>query len=192
MAYRQRASRELAEAAAALDGVVSPALIEDAVLAYLDVMLAAVQRSTRDRLTQDPTGALMRSWEIDLRITSAGKADGAVRSGLPYAAIHDRGGTIRPRRRYLAIPNLDVLGRSRRGLWPRHDRTPMRFVPGRRRGTAYLVELGRGGRVRYTLRESVTLPATRYVEIAVSSSEDTANNALAERLTEALERASQT
>jgi hypothetical protein len=112
----------------------------------------------------------------------AGQIGAKATSTLEYAAIQERGGTIRPRSgRFLAVP---VKGQKfPEGKWPRHfARGELKLIP-RKTGFSLLVkEIGkdivlarRGGNkltrrvvkrveLMFTLRPSVTLTGRRYVE----------------------------
>lgn len=165
---------------------LAPELLERALQRSLAVVQAAVMKTTNERLTKDPTGALMRSWEVDVE---PGGQGGSVRSGLPYAEIHDRGGIVYPRGKYLAIPLRPPMRRSERGLWPRHDRTPMRAWRSRR-GNLLLWDVSRAKPVpRYLLLKQVTIPATRYISDAVESSMGEAAQVYFETISAALDAA---
>lgn len=183
---------ELAKQTAQLSAALRSDLIRAAVEAFLDVHLEEVQRSTQARLAKDPTGALLRSWEV-YTYTSGNKVGGGVRSGLPYARIHDRGGTITAKAgRNLAIPILANVGRASRGLWPRHDSTPMRAWRSKR-GKLLLWDVSRSPAIpRYVLQPSVTIPATRYIQLGVEAAERPAVEAFTTTITEALDRAQET
>lgn len=76
------------------------------------VAAGEVSRSVRSKLALDPTGRLARSFLV----TAEDKGDivsSTAASGLPYAAIHDQGGTIRAKKKYLAIPIGGKPGRWR-------------------------------------------------------------------------------
>lgn len=179
-----RAVDGLGPAIDALAGQLTESLRREALQRSLSVVQAAVMRSTRDVLAKDPTGALMRSWEVEV---GADGMSGSVRSGSPYAAIHERGGTILPKRRKLAIPV--GLRRSERGLWPRFDPTPMRAWRSRS-GKLLLWDVSRTPAVpRYLLVDRVTIPATRYISTAVESSMDDAADAYMATVSAALDAA---
>ena len=81
----------------------------------------ATRDSVKKRKGKDawrrPTGQLMRSWEKFFRVSNGGSdvVFGSL-SELPYAAMHDTGGTIKAKKKYLAIP-LNKGARNRG--WPR-------------------------------------------------------------------------
>lgn len=173
--FLDRAFRELRRA-------FRPQEIERLLRQPLAVLQAAVIRSTQTRLAKDPTGALARSWEIEIAVTSRG-AQGGVRSPLPYARIHNQGGIITPKRgRYLAIP----IGRTPRGMQARHDPTPLAAWRSRA-GNLILWSTGNGApEPRYVLKESVRIPATHYLDIAIRSAQDDAIRALEDAVSAAL------
>ena len=77
----------------------------------------SVKKRGKKEAWQRPTGQLMRSWEKYFRVTDGGsKLLFGTLSELPYAAIHDTGGEILPKKKYLAIP-LNKGARDRG--WPR-------------------------------------------------------------------------
>lgn len=177
---------ELAAAVGALGDRLDRALLAEAFGAGLSALQAEIQRSTASRLAKDPTGALLRSWEVEVRPVGDRVVEGGVTSALPYARIHDEGGIVRPKRgRFLAIPQRGVA----RGLMPRHDLTPMRAIPTRKGG--YLLIDVASGRVRYVLVREVRIPATHYVRLAVEAASDDARGAFVAHLTAALERAAE-
>lgn len=66
---------------------------------------------------QKPTGQLRASWTPFFKVENGGSTvTFGTQSTLPYAGIHDTGGTIYPKKKYLAIP-LDKDARNRG--WPR-------------------------------------------------------------------------
>ena len=129
----------------------------------------AISLEVRERLTKRPRGALARSWRSTLTERD-GELVARVASALPYAAIQDQGGTIRPRRgRWLAIP-VEGPGGPRVGQGPRQFGRPLRYVP-TARGASLVETRGTGKRAktitRYVLRRSVTLTGVGYLDAAV-------------------------
>ena len=77
----------------------------------------SVKKRGKKEAWQRPTGQLMRSWEKYFRLEDGGsKLLFGSLSELPYAAIHNTGGEILPKNKYLAIP-LNKGARDRG--WPR-------------------------------------------------------------------------
>lgn len=171
--------------------VLSIGLYEEALTAALETIQAEVVRSTMTRLAKDPTGQLARSWEVVVSVAD-GKVDGAVRTDVPYARIHEEGGVIRPTSgSYLAIPLRPPIPRGARGMMPRNDPTPMRAWRSRR-GNLLLWDVAQTPpEPRYLLRREVTIPATHYIRIGVETSTPDAHGAFIAVVETALERAAQ-
>lgn len=166
-----------------LSRLVSPELQRAAVHRALLVLQAAIVRQTKARLDKDPTGALMRSWEVDLFPAGGG----GIRSTLPYARIHNEGGVIQARSgRHLAIPLRPPITAGMRGLRPRDDPTPMRAWRSKA-GSLFLWDVSQTPPVpRYLLRRSVQIPATHYLDVAVRTSEEDAARAITATIEEAI------
>lgn len=191
MALRLRDNADrLAEAASKLSGVLGDSLLQEALRVALEALQAEVQRSAKQHLAKDPTGALVRSWRVFTESVGEGIARGSVGSDLPYARIHDVGGTIRPKRaKYLAIPLRPPVPRGLRGLSPRFDSTPMRAWRSKK-GNLLLWQVGRGpARPRYLLRESVEIKATHYARLASESAARDVEQAFITHIDAALKRA---
>ena len=128
----------------------------------------AISNEVKERLTKRPRGALARSWRSTLTERD-GELVARVASALPYAAIQDQGGTIRPKRKYLAVP-INLPGGPRPGQGPRQFGRPLRYVP-TARGASLVETRGTGKRAktitRYVLRRSVTLTGVGYLDAAV-------------------------
>ena len=142
------------------------------------VVVGELSVAVVETLTKNPTGALARSFKHELR-GGSGTPELVVGSPQPYAEIQDTGGTIYPKRaRRLAVPLPGVP----RGMGPREWPTPLVLIKGR-----VLAET-RGKRVipRFVLKQSVTIPGTRYVEKAMDSSRDALKEVLGEEVAAAL------
>lgn len=103
------------------------------------------------------TGALRDS------ITAEPVSDHLVEIGTAqvYAAIHEFGGTIRPKNsKYLAIP---LTGAAKGVPGPRDYPGTLRFIPGQ--GGGVLVD--EAGDAQYALRTSVTIRARPYLRPAI-------------------------
>lgn len=154
-----------------VDSHITPMVNREAAQALLD----AIRENARSRLTKDPTGALERSFYVE-----GDPSDELwVASALPYARIHDTGGTIRPKRgKYLAIP----LNKAQRGIWPR-DYSGKLFFFVSRRGSKLLAER-RGSTIdpKYLLKTHVQIQPTNYVRDAIKTSPTEAQRRIASRL----------
>lgn len=116
---------------------------------------------------KDPSGALAKSFR--LRIRRGGELGSmSVLSDSRYAAIHETGGTIKPRRaNYLTIP-----------LTPRARKFKARIFPGvlfafkSKRGKLLLAQkTGRRKiKIHYVLKKSVRIRAKHYLSDATSKS----------------------
>lgn len=153
---------------------------------------ARAKRLATERL-RVRTGRLRGS----IRGSSEAEGDGAIlvrlRAGgdpsLPYAAIQEFGGTIRARKRFLAIPTgaaKTAAGVSRYAS-PR-DVAGLRFVPLRGGSRGMLVrETGGRQEVMYWLVPSVTIRGKRYLGDAMDQTAVGLGERLAARVAAALE-----
>ena len=178
-------------------------LVKLLVLQVLEAIKVHLIKSTQERLSKDPTGALANSWAVELTAKGAGQWEGVVGSERPYARIHndgDNGGpqVIRPKKAggWLSIP----VGRTPRGTWPSDDSTPLVFLASKKKDTALLVtkaslkasqrKKGKGKwDVRYVLKRSVTIQPTFYVDAAIESATPEAEQVLLTLVEEALQAA---
>lgn len=115
------------------------------------------------RFARNPTGKLERSFTIRIKQLSGGSVKASVESDLPYAAIHETGGRIRPTKgSALTIPmTATARGRTARSWGPKL------FRP---KGRSFLATRGgRGGglTVQYLLRKSVMIRKKRYLTKAI-------------------------
>ncbi|NMC35298.1 MAG: HK97 gp10 family phage protein [Veillonellaceae bacterium] len=120
-------------------------------------------------------GHLRRS--LTYRVHKAGGVYAEVGTNVVYAAIHEFGGTIRPKRaKALAIPVGDMKGspRDHAGLWlfKRPGRAPL------------LVD--QSFNVQYVLKSSVRIPARPYLRPAMAQGRDEAAGKLVATVEEAL------
>ncbi len=110
--------------------------------------LVAIERDIKIQLNAEfpRSRQLKQSFTVKRELTGGGtKIEGRVTSDVVYAKVQDvgtgylPGGVIRPKppRKNLAIPLDDSLKRA--GIWPRHYRRPLGFVPGRK-GRPVLVD----------------------------------------------------
>lgn len=84
-------------------GLMNTDIIKRGVRAGMNVIQAQVQRNAVAKLNKDPTGALAAGFRTVVRKTARGKAVGHLH-GVPYARIHDKGGTIKSKGKMLALP----------------------------------------------------------------------------------------
>lgn len=153
--------------AAALDAEAEAKQNATTVLNVRTGRLRASIRGTVEQVSGDPA--------IVLR---AGTDGGAV----PYARIHEEGGTIRPKRgRFLKIPVGPALTGAGVSRLPPGRSGDFRFVPNPRGG----VLVGRDGKVWFVLKRQVTIPARPYLAPAIA----TIQPRLADDLTRLLRRA---
>lgn len=137
----------------------------------LNVRTGRLRASIAGTVEQDGGG-----FSIVLR---AGTPDGG---RVPYARIHEEGGTIRPKRgRFLKIPVGPALTGAGVSRLPPGRSGGFRFVPTPRGG----VLVGRDGQVWFVLKQQVTIPARPYLAPAIA----TIQPRLADDLTRLLRRA---
>lgn len=153
-----------------------------------------VRRLVEARLTVR-SRSLLTSVRADLEIQGP-LARIAVRAGgnheglrVPYGLLQEEGGTIRPKKRYLAIPvgpALNPVGNSR---FPSPRDVPGLAFAQTKGGQPVLLK-GSGpnaGTVWYLLRRSVTVPAHHFVRDGVAAVTATLPAELAERGASAVE-----
>lgn len=129
-----------------------------------------------DDWAENPTGKLARSFDVTIadkaKSGEVNTSEASITSTLPYAGIHETGGTIRPRRaRALTVP-LNAFARK----------VPARAMGGRLfklKGTNILA-MRVGGRVvrMFALRESVYIRPKRYIQKALARSRPALKNLL--------------
>lgn len=135
------------------------------------------------------SGALARSWQPSPATKTGQGIEVTVSSDLPYARIHETGGTIRPRRRqWLTVPLQDYPhgtritdARFQGGFFFRSRRGSLLFGKRRARG---------GVEPLWSLRKQVTIPAQRYVTKALAGSRDRVRAEVVQAITDAANRAS--
>lgn len=154
---------------------MGPQLAQNLMLAG-EELRAEVALSTRENLNKRPKGRLLQSWTVGPLKVGDNSYGVDVFSRVPYAAIHETGGVIRPKRvKALAIPNRDYrpIIKNDVAIAPRDydpGRTILKFYPaiqpGRLRG--YLVDK-KTGELAYTLMASVTIKPTGYLTEALKN-----------------------
>lgn len=104
------------------------------------------------------TRTLSHSLDAEISEQSATRAAVDVGTNLDYGAIHEFGGTIKPKNaKYLAIPVGSYTG------------SPLKYsdLKVKKTGRGNLVLLDAGGRVQYVLKASVEIPARPYLRPAL-------------------------
>ena len=132
-------------------------------------------------------GKLAQSWQIGaIEVHGLTDVRGPVGSNLAYAAIHETGGTIRPRNaRALTIPISPLAARKRARDFPGA------FILQARDGNAFIALRTGGARsaridLLYLLKRQVTLRARRYVSNALKDVEPQLEPILGRAITAAI------
>ena len=138
------------------------------------VLQTVLQDSTSENLFKNPKGTLKRSWTVSPIKVASNAFEVDVFSRVPYAAIHETGGVIRPKRvKALAVPNRSYspIMKNNAAIAPREydpGRTLLKFypaiMPGKLRG--YLVDK-KTGQLAYTLMAHVKIKPTSYITKAI-------------------------
>lgn len=138
------------------------------------VLQQKLMDSTSENLFKHSQGTLKKGWTVSPLKVSANAFKVDVFNRVPYAAIHETGGVIRPKRvKALAIPNrrYSPIMKNNAGIAPREfdpGRTKLKFypaiMPGKLRG--YLVDK-QTGELAYTLMAHVRIKPTSYVTEAI-------------------------
>lgn len=109
------------------------------------------------------TRTLSRSLDAEISEQSATRAAVDIGTNLEYGAIHEFGGTIKPKTsRYLAIPVGERTG------------SPLKYsdLKVRKTGKGNLVLVDGSGGVQYVLKSSVEIPARPYLRPAIDEKGD--------------------
>lgn len=129
------------------------------------------------------------------RVTAIARVGGVGVGEVPYAAIHEHGGTIYPKRgRFLAIPMGPALKGGKNGgagMWPR-DIPDLKFVPIKGGAQGMLVKrMGKGKSASWVpwfhLVRSVRMPRRPYLRPAAEKAAATIPTRIAEQLRARLE-----
>ena len=134
------------------------------------------------------TGRLENSFSVQVkRGGSGGGAIAVVTSNVPYARIHETGGTITPKRASaLAIP---LTGAARVSGGPR-NMAGLFVAKGKRSGAVLALRGGGGGIVpQFALRRSVTLPARHYLTKAAKAATDMIGKRVADQVRQQIRKA---
>lgn len=178
--YRKRLERKAREINANLaKWVLEAALIVE----------GQIRKTVIQTFTGNPTGNLARSFKARMLSTARGGIAAGVFSDLPYAGIHDQGGTILPRSvSRLAVP-ISNRARGTRGLWPRHWPRGSLFAIKSRAGNIILAEkVGAGIRPHYVLKPSVKITGRQYLKRASDIARPRVVALLGDRVKLAVER----
>ena len=146
-----------------------PFVFESSIFEAAEVAAIHLDKSTRLILNRNSTGSLANSWNPVLN----GPLSAGAYSDLPYAAIHETGGVIKPNRaKALAVP----LTRGARNAGSPRNMGNLSFFPSFGGRSPLLVKIGKGVAVpQYALMKSVTIPARNYISFAMTSSADEIN-----------------
>lgn len=132
-----------------------------------EVAVGAVRREVVDwtsNTSARKTGALARSFHAVFRSASSDKISVGAFSALPYARIHDEGGTIRPKKgRFLTIPNTRKAERVRARNFP--EKLVFLHWPPRLPVLATIAANGKI-KVQYTLVRSARITPKHYLKKA--------------------------
>lgn len=128
------------------------------------------------------TGRLENSFTVEVkRGGSGGGAMAIVTSNVPYARIHETGGTITPKRaQALAIP-LNARARA----------AGTRGVPGMFAAKGVLATRGAGGKLvpQFALKRSVTIPARGYLTKAAKAASEVIGKRVADQIRQQIKKA---
>jgi phage gpG-like protein len=126
------------------------------------------------------TRNLSRSIHQEVAESTNERAAVDVGTNVEYAAIHEFGGTIQPKKsKYLAIPVGTYRG------------SPQKYADLKLRKTAggNLVMVDGGGTVQYVLKKSVTVPARPYLRPAADENHAAIENSMASAWRQQIEKA---
>lgn len=115
------------------------------------------------------TRTLSRSLHEETAEQSASQAAVDIGTNIEYGAVHEFGGTIRPKTsKYLAIPVGSLTGSPRK-----HSGLKVRKT-----ANGNLILVSASGQVQYVLKSSVTIPARPYLRPAIDEHGDDAISAM--------------
>ena len=142
-----------------------PIAFESSMLEAAEVAAFHLDKATRLLLnkTGRSTGALANSWRATVIKTSNMEFLAGAFSDLPYASIHETGGTITPKNtKLLAVPVTDKAFK----VGSPRNMSGLRYVPAVGRRSAVFVG---DGMVQYALPKSVDIPSTGYISFATAA-----------------------
>jgi phage gpG-like protein len=119
------------------------------------------------------TGALLNSIKSEYHIKQKNLAIVTLGSyNVSYAAIHEFGGVIKARGKYLTIP-ANTIARQGGGLRVRNYPNKLFFRGDGEKGVAFDTTKGKDDpqRIAYYLRKEVEIPARPYLRLAIERSE---------------------
>jgi hypothetical protein len=167
------------------------------VLRAAEIVRGQIVLSIRARLNKDPRGQLQQSYKPVVHEQGVGDVSVGVYSNLPYAQIHESGGTIVPRTvRHLAVPFKHGLMRSQQGMWPRHfPKGELQLIP-RAGKSALLVKSNftKKGVLKsmtpmFSLVSRVRIKATHYLSEAATAALGFIDKSIRDRLDMAVTKA---
>ena len=127
-----------------------------------------IRKTAMMKLNKHPTGVLARSFLPPRFLkTTSGDLAAAALSSVPYAGIHNVGGTVRPNeKKWLTIP-IAAKARNRKAT----DFTDAFFVQSRSRDTLFLMRPKSKKKnakleLLYVLKKSIYLRPTKYIDTA--------------------------
>jgi len=144
-----------------------PIAFESSALEAAEVAAFYLDKSTRQFLNKRSTGTLANSWNATLIKTSDYMITAGAYSDLPYASIHETGGTVKSSRPggSLAIP----LTRAARNVGSPKNMSGLKMIPGSVYGGG-APRLWANGVTQYVLPKSVYIPPTGYISYAAAQS----------------------
>lgn len=178
--------KELARKLKELSRVAQAKNLERAAMAGSLPILNAAKENVHEDLntTGRGTGNLARSLHSEVTESSDTYAEVATGTDLEYAAIHEFGGTIRPKNaEALAVP---LTPEAKKYASPREFPRKL-HVQVSEDGKAFLA--GARGKPYYILLKSVTIPARPYLRPAIDENETKIVNAVQRILKKAVEAA---
>lgn len=151
-----------------------PETVDRAMMGLALELEGRLKRSAREKLNKDPTGDLVRS--IQAQRERGGIFVGTDRE---YAQIQDKGGTVRAKGRYLAIPIEQP--KSLRGKWPR-DYAEGELSPRFPKSGKDPVLIHISGRLEFALKPSVVIPSTGWFSEIIDEMGEWAGQVLLEEI----------
>ena len=140
-----------------------PIAFESSALEAAEVAALYLDKSTRQFLNKNSTGSLANSWNATLVKTTDYMITAGAYSDLPYASIHETGGTVKSSRSggSLAIPQTKAAFNAGS---PR-NMPGLKLIPGAVYG-GKAPRLWANGVTQYVLPKSVYIPSTGYISYA--------------------------
>tara|TARA_R110000824_G_scaffold55027_5_gene151629 strand:+ start:9916 stop:10482 length:567 start_codon:yes stop_codon:yes gene_type:complete len=141
-----------------------PVVLKSQAIEAAEVAALFLDQSTRQNLNKSgtSTGRLARSWKARVLEEESGGFSAGAYSDLPYAAIHETGGTISGKKGALAVP----LTKEARAAGSPRNMQGLVFIGGAVYGGG-APRLWRGV-TQFVLPKSVYIPPTGYIFFAAS------------------------